>query len=45
MDKPGPKSVTSCLGNVTAAREGNQIGGGKGEIPSYMDIWECEAAN
>lgn len=28
MDEPGPKGVTSCLGNVTATREGEQIGEG-----------------
>ena len=41
MGEPGPKGVTSCLGNVTATREGEQRGergggGGVGvEIPSY----------
>lgn len=35
VDEPGPKGVTSCLGNVTAAREGEQIGERGGEIPSY----------
>lgn len=31
VDEPGPKGVTSCLGNVTAARE--RVRGS--EIPSY----------
>ncbi len=35
MDEPGPKGVTSCLGNVTATREGEQIGERGGEILSY----------
>lgn len=35
VDEPGPKGVTSCLGNVTTAREGEQIGERRGEIPSY----------
>lgn len=38
MDKPGPKGVTSCLGNVTATREGEQIrervGGGVKFLPT-----------
>lgn len=34
MDKLGPKGVTSCLGNVTAVREGEYIGERGGEIPS-----------
>lgn len=47
MDKPGPKGVMSCLGNVTATREVEQIGmrGGGSEIPSYMDVGEREPAN
>lgn len=39
MDEPGPKGVTSCLGNVTATREGEQIARGGGEIPSYAQ-WD-----
>ena len=43
MDEPGPKGVTSCLGNVTAVREVERIRGG-GEIPSYMEVGERELA-
>lgn len=45
MDEPGSKGVTSCLGNVTATREGEQIGERWGEIPSYMEVGELEHAN
>lgn len=30
MDEPGPKGVTSCLGNVTAVREVERMGRGGG---------------
>lgn len=35
VDKPGPKVVMFCLGNVTVAREGEHIREGGGEILSY----------
>lgn len=49
VDEPGPKGVTSCLGNVTAPREGEQIGerGGLKFLPtlSGMEVGEREPAN
>lgn len=35
VEELGPKGVTSCLGNVTAAREGEHIWQRRGEIPSF----------
>lgn len=36
MDEPGPKGVTSCLGNVTAVREVERIrGGGVKFLPTW----------
>lgn len=34
LDEPGPEGVTSRLGNVTATREGERIGGAGGIPPS-----------
>lgn len=49
VDKPGSKGVTSCLGNVTATREGEQIGEREGvkflPTDSAVKVGERELAN
>lgn len=47
MKEQSPKGVTSCLGNVTATREGEQMGQRGSEIPSYRQRdggWDCVPA-
>lgn len=43
MDKPGPKGVMSCLGNVTATREVEQIGT-RGGV-KFLPIWTLGNVN